>query len=272
MAERRPTAADVVAACRLRWGKDSAVFEQVGNTTGFRCNRHADLVAMGLWASRGIWLEGVEIKVSRSDWLAELKKPDKADPIAKFCDFWWLAVGDASIVKDGELPERWGLLVLDDGKLKCKKQAPKLDAEPLDRGFVAALLRRAAEAQQSIAAAARADGLAKGRAEGPQHDPTTAEIELKRLKESVATFQQASGIEINSWDGGQIGEIVGKIRKLNDWRSRRVDPGQTIERAAAQLEAHAKEMRAEAKSVRREMRLAAGVSLEQLDSEEKAVG
>lgn len=53
---------------------------------------------------------GFEVKVSRSDWLSELKKPEKADSLARYCDRWYLVISDPKIVKDGELPPTWGLL------------------------------------------------------------------------------------------------------------------------------------------------------------------
>lgn len=55
-------------------------------------------------------IEGHEVKVSRSDWLAELADPTKADAWARHCHRWWLVVPHRDIVKDGELPDGWGLM------------------------------------------------------------------------------------------------------------------------------------------------------------------
>ena len=97
--------------------------------------------AMGLWPSRGLHLHGFEIKVSRSDWLRELKSPAKADKMFRYFDRWWLAVADKDIVRNGELPETWGLLVMD----KIVKTAPELEAAPMTREFLAAIMRRVGE-------------------------------------------------------------------------------------------------------------------------------
>ena len=73
-----------------RW----ATFPAVRNATGFaRQVRTADAIAMALWPSMGLELHGFEIKSHRHDWLRELKKPDKADAIAKHCNRWWIVAG-----------------------------------------------------------------------------------------------------------------------------------------------------------------------------------
>lgn len=89
--------------------------EHVKVTAGHSAGRICDYMAMDLWTGmgleRGPYLHGHEVKVSRSDWLTELKDPSKADAFAVYCDYWWLAVSDGGIVHPGELPEGWGLLV-----------------------------------------------------------------------------------------------------------------------------------------------------------------
>ncbi|GLU58606.1 hypothetical protein [Paenarthrobacter ureafaciens] len=98
----------------------------------------ADFIAIDKYASSQA-IHGHEIKVSRSDWLTELRDPSKAERIKRFCHRWWLVVPDASIVKPGELPEGWGLMVKAGNVLRAKHRAPKLDPEPLTLDFVAGL-------------------------------------------------------------------------------------------------------------------------------------
>lgn len=45
--------------------REYALLPQVGNGTGSRCNRHADALALSLWPSRGLHLNGFEIKSHR---------------------------------------------------------------------------------------------------------------------------------------------------------------------------------------------------------------
>ena len=67
-----------------------AFLEQVRNGTGGFANRSADAMALSLWPSRGLMLDGFEIKGYRTDWLRELKNPAKAEELAVYCNRWWI--------------------------------------------------------------------------------------------------------------------------------------------------------------------------------------
>lgn len=116
---------------------------QVRAATGWADLNTADLMVMGEWPSTGNELHGFEIKISRSDWLNEVKNPRKNESVKSYCDRWWLVIADENMVKPGELPDDWGMMVWQGkGKrLKVVKKAPKLDAQPMDHCFVASLLR-----------------------------------------------------------------------------------------------------------------------------------
>lgn len=129
------------------------VFYEVGNDTGSRVSRHADAVAMGIWPSNGHLIHGFEIKVSRGDFLNEMKDPTKAQAVFQFCNRWSL-VTPTGLVKAEELPEPWGLMTFDGKSLRTVKQAPALEPVPLTPGFVAAMLRRAGEADERLISAA----------------------------------------------------------------------------------------------------------------------
>lgn len=136
-----------------RW----ACAEHVKNAAGFYARRCVDFVSIDCWPSGGIELHGHEVKVSRSDWLHELKQPEKAEAFKRYMDRWWLVVPDAKIVKPGELPQDWGLLVLykrttqgswpdyhahrTELRLRATAQAPKLNPEPVPRDLLATLMR-----------------------------------------------------------------------------------------------------------------------------------
>lgn len=138
-------------------GPRYASAEHVKNQAGFDAPRCADFIAVDLWPGSGCALHGHEVKVSRSDWLHELKQPEKAEAFKRYMDYWWLVVPDASIVKPGELPDGWGLISLirdkwpgrglpnlDGHKLRIKIQAPRLTPEPLPREMLATLMRSCA--------------------------------------------------------------------------------------------------------------------------------
>lgn len=129
----------------LHWPAPSCAFiPEFRGGTGWSVEERADAIAMHLWPSMGLDLVGYELKVSRSDWLRELKQPNKATPIKRFCDFWYLVVYDLKVVKYAdELPNDWGLKFMENGKIITMIEAPKLKAEPIDRLFLASLMRRA---------------------------------------------------------------------------------------------------------------------------------
>lgn len=142
-------------------GPRYAVAEHVKNQAGFDARRCADFIAVDCWPSRGIAMHGHEVKVSRRDWLTELKDPSKADAFKRYMDHWWLVVPDLNIVRPGELPDGWGLLVTSNrqstGKwpknhapvveqcLRVKVPAPRLTPEPLPKEILATLMRSCAK-------------------------------------------------------------------------------------------------------------------------------
>lgn len=69
----------------------------------------ADALFIGMTNQSGRRLDGYEIKVSRGDWLRELRSPTKADAWADECQSWTI-VADEGVVKLDELPEGFGLL------------------------------------------------------------------------------------------------------------------------------------------------------------------
>lgn len=101
----------------------------------------ADAVIIGNWPSKGHEIQGFEIKVSRADWLNEVKSPNKCEPTKKYCDRWWLLISSETFVKDGELPGDWGMMVAHSKGLKIVKDAPKLGPVPPTPQFITGLMR-----------------------------------------------------------------------------------------------------------------------------------
>jgi hypothetical protein len=164
---------------------------------------------------------GVEIKVSRSDWISEMRQPEKADEIAKYCDHWYLAVSEASIVHVGELPPTWGLIACDTGKAKIIKPAPKLEAKSIDRGFVAAMLRRAAEfhAPETWLASERqriyADAETSAKALFESQLRREKDVS-ERLQAAITKFETEAGFTILGWRPKQSVSTFKKVQKAID--------------------------------------------------------
>jgi hypothetical protein len=118
----------------------------VRSHAGFDARRTADFMVMDMWPSKGLKLQGFEIKTARSDWLRELKHPEKAAEFIPYVNQWWLVIPDLvpPVARTAELPADWGMMVvLESGEVRVAHQAPRLDAKPLTRTRTAALLRAA---------------------------------------------------------------------------------------------------------------------------------
>ncbi len=192
-----------------------ALFEELRNGTGWQRHvRTADAVALGLWPSRGLELLGFEVKISRADLLAQLRNPAKSTEIQKYCDRWWLVLADASLIKPGELPPNWGLMVVRGTKqLRAVTEAPKLRAKKMDRAFLASMIRQVhkthaprAELDEAIAAI---DEKAKVRA-GEMLDAETSRLQRaqKHNAKIIAEFEEASGVRLSEWNAADVGGAV----------------------------------------------------------------
>ena len=116
---------------------------EVRNQAGFGWSglRSCDLLVMDTWESGPVRLIGHELKVSRADWLHELADPSKAAAFTEHVAEWWLVIADHRMVRDGELPEGWGLLAPSGDKLRAYVKAARKPQEPIPVGMLAALTR-----------------------------------------------------------------------------------------------------------------------------------
>ena len=158
-------------------GPEHAFIPHVKSDAGHGSHRTIDGISMSLWQSRGLLISAYEIKVSRSDWLTELKSPEKAEEFFGFVDRFYLVVSDAAIVQPGELPDGWGLLCKK-GRGLTQLVEPKnfrdetgLLPPQFFRGFLAALLRSACK-QRDATPTAIAEAAEKAFAEGKKESLT----------------------------------------------------------------------------------------------------
>lgn len=215
-----------------------ATLFEVRNAAGFSATRSCDCVAVSLWPSRGLHITGIEIKISRSDWLRELKQPAKAEAFAQFCDYWYV-IAPKGLIKVDEVPLAWGLMEVTKRGIAIAKSATLTNnGDRIDRSFLATLLKRAQE--QS----ATATEVTKARAEGVKDGMDRVEYkikdglrELERLRERVVEFEKASGVAIDNWRSGDIGEAV---RMLVSARTEKLPSA--LKEAAQKLRAAANDM------------------------------
>ncbi|HMJ56688.1 MAG TPA: hypothetical protein VK540_31685 [Polyangiaceae bacterium] len=167
-------------------GHAFAFLREVSNGTGWSgMKQYADALVVSCWPSRGIWIGGVEIKVSRSDWLRELKKPGKSAPIQAFCQHWWVAA-PPGIVQLDELPKTWGLYEVTGKKAKVARPAPELKPVPLTLEFIASILRNVGVNQDATRLDGRAEAYEAARA---AYD--TAAVDKLREELTLAKLERA---------------------------------------------------------------------------------
>jgi hypothetical protein len=210
------TEADLLRLIERRFTEDKgngpawAFVPHVRDAAGFDAKRTADAIVMSLWPSRGLELIGFEIKCSRTDWKRELDNPAKAEQFCQIVDRWYVVVSDAKIVKEGELPETWGLFVVRGGKLFQSKAAPLLSHERDEfskrgRSFLAALLRSAIRKNdvtpEEIAAALKSEREHWSKVVA-SHDANAAR-QIEDLRGRIKLFEEASGVRLGGSGGGR---------------------------------------------------------------------
>lgn len=168
MTGQQPAANAAVAlrnALRLRYPERAyALLFEVAERTGAAAGSFADAVAVGLWPSHGLTVDGFMIKATREQWLLHCETADSNPPVHQFCDQWWL-VADKGVSKVSELPAHWGLLEFDGSVLRKRKDPAKLDPQPLTREFLAMMLRRHAGLDEAMSRAVIEALTEKSRAE-----------------------------------------------------------------------------------------------------------
>lgn len=142
----RLTEADMLDLLTRRYSVEAgngpryACARHVRSHAGFDARRTADFIAVDTWPSH-LAVHGHEVKVSRADWLTELRQPEKAREFIPYVHYWWLVVSDASYVHEGELPDGWGLMAVQGSTLRVVRQAPRRNPALLSTTRLAALLR-----------------------------------------------------------------------------------------------------------------------------------
>lgn len=201
-------------------GARAVFLEEVRGGTGWSSDRTIDAVSVGMWPSRGCLIEGYELKQSRGDWRGELNDPSKAEEIAQYCDRFWL-VTTPGVAEADEVPANWGWLERD-GKRKrliCKREATPLDSSGPAPEFVAAMLRRAVQADLKRELKAHkkevereARGKVETQLERERNERRRLEGELEEYRSVWAKFREVSGVDFPFWIGKEEGvRLAGEV-------------------------------------------------------------
>jgi hypothetical protein len=206
----KPTTPAVMVALRERFcPPEFALFEEVGDS-GSSSGTYADAVAVNMWASRGYAITGFEVKVSRSDWLRELKSPEKAEAVITRCDRWYLVAPD-DVYKIDEVPISWGILSFKNGKLRETRKPPQLDAKPITRAFVAQMFRRSHSREERDISARIAKALADDRAAIDRRIEDEVKARTRMLREQADKWEHlVKELGENKWASADT--IVAAVR------------------------------------------------------------
>lgn len=129
---------------RLHTESDQWVyFEELATATGSRAENRLDAWAMHLWPSTNFKRVTYEIKVSRGDFLRELKSPQKRKLGLLYSNLFYF-VTPRGLVKPNEVPPEAGLIEFDaDGSPRYPVAAPWREGNRPSFGFMAAAFRQA---------------------------------------------------------------------------------------------------------------------------------
>lgn len=192
------------------------LIEEVSDASGFNRSRSLDYMLINLWQSRGLAVTGIEKKSNRSDWLKELKQPQKQENHFKYCDYFYLLTDKDNVAKVEEIPDSWGWYHINGSQiLKTMKAAPKLNSIPIERSLLCAMMRRAADKANFV----RSDSLEThiqeqaAKIQGERNYTLESNSrEYLNLKQKVDEFEKASGLDIaHCWPEDQpkkMGEAV----------------------------------------------------------------
>lgn len=217
------TAKQVESAATAYFEKAGCVtVSQVRNGTGYArsTTRTADMLAISTWPSRGLYCDGIEIKVSRGDLRKELSQPEKADEIAQYCHHWWVIGPQKLLTPDMQFPKNWGYMAVD-AKLRVKvvKQAASLKPKSMDLLFVCAVMR--SFHKQYVSKAWVAELVKQEVTKTTTQNAGYHERQAKTVIENAKQFHTLTGIDLLHNDGCRlrydlkdVGDCVNQLVEL----------------------------------------------------------
>lgn len=195
----------------------------VPNVVGVNSSRRCDAVAIGMWQSSGRLIQGFEVKVSRGDWLKEVRDVTKADPFIEQCDRWWLVTGHQAVAKSEEIPDAWGWMTATKTGLRIQRPAKPLpqDKDHMRRLWAFALIRAATDRSGDSKAFEAA--INKRYAELQRQSDERVEMQIRRinpefeaLRKKVEQFEAASGMKLEDWRLGNVGKLARRINEISE--------------------------------------------------------
>lgn len=148
------TSAQILDCLARRWSGSGFVrVRELRPSVGFKGDdRRIDLWVLECRPSAGMPAHSIEVKVSRGDWLRELKQPLKRRAAMAISNYFWIAA-PIGVVKLDELPNDCGLIEFEAEKMaepfyvgEKKVAANYRDKVRCTWGLMASVLRKEARA------------------------------------------------------------------------------------------------------------------------------
>lgn len=121
-----------------------AVFGEMRSQTGFGNERYLDAWCMNTWKGKRFRTIAYEVKVTRADFEREIENPTKRERAEELAGECFFAV-PAGLVAADEVPEGWGLVVVQSNGLVVKKKARQRKVKQWPTNFIAMIARRSAD-------------------------------------------------------------------------------------------------------------------------------
>lgn len=125
-------------------GIKHAMFFELKLCTGWSgSEQRLDAWSIPLWPSLGKSIVAYEVKISRADFLKEIKNPDKRQAGLERSNEFYFVTAERVVKNLEEIPEECGWLLYENGELKTIKPAPIRECPQPDWGTIRAICRRA---------------------------------------------------------------------------------------------------------------------------------
>lgn len=202
--------------------------------------RHLDLVAWNTFSSRGLRVDGIEVKVSRSDWLRELKNAEKAERTFAMVERFFVAAPE-SVVKLDELPPEWGLIEVRGERLFNVRVPAVRERGPYSKGEVVGIMRRVQATwyeTEKVRALQHQLETANDRARA-SFDEERVRLQQKRQAADAELLRLRELIGVHEWSKDQIekcGEFRALLARFGDGKDALAQARRGAERGIAELQ------------------------------------
>lgn len=195
------TAKDIIAFLEERYSdhRNYTYATEVGNSTGMSQTRRIDFCVINHFESSSFSIEGVEVKISKSDLMSEIRNPEKHNIFFDNINYYSLAcphyILDSDIIK--LIPPKWGIYIIKDGCLRAKRKPIPLHDEKvvkIDKSFVSSFIRRISmPVAEEIGKKMREEyerGYEEGKAKGKEIQESHSKYDSFRKDEYVENYRK----------------------------------------------------------------------------------